>query len=98
MGVNLPNTDWNPVVRIVEDDFDKSGDDALSSSLMKQRLSLLLTHVTELIRQHKLYRWNKSHNILSSMPQNSVFTPVTQHGLKQKHYVLNDATKPPNIL
>jgi len=56
MGVNLPNTDWNPVVRIVEDDFDKSGDDALSSSLMKQRLSLLLTHVTELIRQHKLYR------------------------------------------
>jgi len=32
------------------------------------------------------------------MPQNSVFTPVTQHGLKQKHYVLNDATKPPNIL
>jgi len=48
------NTDRNPVVRIVEDDFHKSRDDAWPGALMQQRLPLLLTHVTELIRQDEL--------------------------------------------
>lgn len=58
----LSNTNGNPVVGIVKDDFHEGRDDAWPGAFMQQSLSLLLTHVTEFIRQNKLDCCNEIHH------------------------------------